>query len=79
VVPGLWHRRGDVAAVVSLAEERLGKPPPVYLSPLSRYLLNRYGLQSWFLTACALLIAGALLALTIRPPRALAKKKARVS
>jgi hypothetical protein len=31
VVPGLWHRRGDVAAVVSLAEERLGKPPPVCL------------------------------------------------
>ena len=33
---------------------------------------------SSFLTACALLIAGALLALAIKPPPALAQKKARV-
>jgi nitrate/nitrite transporter NarK len=34
---------------------------------------------SSFLTACALLIAGALLALTIKPPRALAQGNVRVS
>jgi MFS family permease len=61
---------------------------PVYLSPLSRYLLNRYGLQqsmAIFGAAFAVIVCGlaqllrnppagfvaAMLALTLKPPRAL--------